>query len=140
MSYKFPVPHRNQEPAVKAGVDTVQVGDEELGTIQGVSPGSKEEWRVAVALSNAGIQFQYQVSIYGGSSRRGGQTIDFVLYVPFAQPLQVFGEYWHESEMDEAERFNLARIQQVYKRPAWVLWGEELQTQQMADAAIRGLF
>lgn len=134
---RFPV-RRPAAVKSKSGIYTPErIGDEATGgTIQGVQIGSKEEYRVAVALSKLKIPFNYQVPIYGGRSRRGGQVIDFVLMLPHAQPLQVYGNYWHRNEMRARDEWNLARIEKIYKRPCWILWASDLQTQDATDQAI----
>lgn len=135
--FQFPV-RRPAAVRSRSGIYTPeQPGDEATGeTIQGIRIGSKEEWRVAVALSKRNIEYRYQVPIRGGRSVRGGQVIDFVLQIPFPQPLQVFGEYFHPGELNSEERFKLAIIHQIFGRPAIILWGSKLASQSQADAAI----
>lgn len=136
LGFRFP---SRRTPSVGANFSAVKVerqNAEQIGTIQGVTPGSVEEWRVAVALSKRNIEYRYQVPIRGGRSVRGGQVIDFILLTPFSQPLQVFGEYFHPGELDPEERFNLAIIHQIFGRPAIILWGSQLASQAQADAAI----
>lgn len=138
-AYKFKLV---RSPAERAQPETFVISDpaEETGSsVFGIPVGSKEEYRVAVALDKMKIPFDYQVPVYGGRSLRGGQVIDFVLYLPYGQPLQVFGEYWHRNEMSQKDRLNLSRIEQVYRRECWVVWAEQLQTQRQADETIENL-
>lgn len=121
------------------------VSPEKIGYIQGKYPGSVEEWRVAKAHWKWGIRFDYQVPIKGGKIFRGGQVVDFVSVLPpIRQPVQVFGEHWHISELDPEERFLLEEIAEIYNIYPIVLWGLELQNQNQAnqtfyDKVIAGL-
>lgn len=137
-AFKFP---GKRSPSVSSPQESFVAEEEEPtgGQVQGIPIGSKEEWRVALALEKHGVQFAYQQSIYGGRALRGGQVVDFILYLPYAQPLQVFGNYWHRNEMSQRDSFNLERIRQVFRRECWVLWAEQLQTQAQADEAIASL-
>ena len=110
---------------------------EVMGLIQGRTPRSMEEWRVAVALMRFKVEFQYQVRIKGGSTLRGGQVLDFLLFIPNPLPLPVFGDYWHRAQMKNQDRFKLAVLQQIYGVEPEILWGSELQTQEEATARIR---
>jgi hypothetical protein len=86
-----------------------------------------------MALGMLRIDFAYQVGIMGGRRFAGGQVVDFVLYIPWAQPVQVFGQYWHSGD----EVFSLANIQRVYGRPALVAWDYELRSIRDAVAWIK---
>lgn len=110
---------------------------EEMGLIQGRKPKSIEEWRVAVALWRWKVDFSYRVPIRGGSMLRGGQLLDFLLYLPNPHPLQVFGNYWHRVQMNSQDRFKLAILRQVYGVEPFILWGSELQTQEEANIRVR---
>jgi hypothetical protein len=110
---------------------------EKLGVIQGKSPRSREEWRVAVALWRFEVRFDYQVWIRGGTRLRGGQILDFLTYIPYPQPLQVFGDYWHRVQLRSEDRFKLAVLRQIYHVEPLVLWGRWLQTQQQTNEAVR---
>lgn len=120
-----------QVPGVQAEDTTT------LGLIHGQSPCSTEEWRVAVALWKYKVTFEYQVSIRGGSLFRGGQTVDFLCYLPTAVPLQVFGEHWHQGQLAAEDQLNLAILGEYYGREPVVLWGSELGTQEMTDQVVK---
>jgi hypothetical protein len=92
-------------------------------------PGSKEEWRIAVALQRYDIPFYYQYSIDGGRRVRGGQVIDF--YTPDTLPAWLIyaqGEYWHGRETER--QLNIARAEQYFGGYAKVLeiWDYEHST------------
>lgn len=134
--YKFPEPggrKKQQEPLGAIRVEKPE--DEVIGTIYGATPGSKEEWRLAVALWSIPLLFEYQVKILGGWLR-GGQVLDFLVYNPFPIPVQVFGEYYHDIT-DPAELFKLSVLEHYYKREVVIFWGEELSTQERANAVVR---
>ena len=111
--------------------------EDEIGLIQGIRPESKEEWHFAQALWQLKIPFYYQVEVLGGKLVRGGQVVDFLLEIPYLQPAQVFGEYWHENEMSDEENLNLKILEQIFERPVLVFWAEELVSKQEAINAIR---
>ena len=111
--------------------------DEPMGLILGQTPGSREEWRVYLALVRYKLQFAYQVPVRGGRQRRGGQVVDFVVYNPFAVAVPVNGEYWHRGQMAPEERLKLAVLEVIFGRAPVVLWAAELQTQAMTNAVVR---
>lgn len=102
--------------------------------VQGVQVDSKNEFFVAQALEKYGVAFTYQFEIAGGSERRGGQIIDFALWVPPKPiPLLINGEYWHRDEQKES--FRIAQIKRLL--PDWdevvILWGDETDTPEEAQ-------
>lgn len=112
--------------------------DEEMGLIEGRTPRSREEWRVAVALWRYKVEFRYQVPIMGGSMVRGGQLLDFLLLVdPSPIPLQIFGNYWHRAQIKNEDRFKISMLRQQFGIDPVVIWGSELQTQDEANTKIR---
>jgi hypothetical protein len=108
-----------------------------LGPIQGRQAGSREEWRLAMALNERRIPFRYQVSVYGGRRVRGGQVIDFVVFMPYAQPVQVYGAYYHRNYQSGEEAFAVRRIEQLYHRPVVIIWDYELESIEEARQAVR---
>lgn len=111
-----------------------------MGPINGIMPGSIGEWRAAVSLWKFKLPFEYQVPLFGGRWVAGGQVLDFLVYAPFARPLQIFGEHWHISELTSEERLKLEQIKQVYGQDPVVLWFQDILTQEASDRAIRGAF
>ena len=110
---------------------------EVLGLIQGKTPQSFEEYRVGLALMRYDVDFLYQVPIQGGRMLRGGQVLDFLLYIPNPLPLPVFGNYWHRAQLQNEDKWKLAILLQVYRVKPEIVWGDEVQTQEDADARIR---
>lgn len=60
--------------------------------------GSINEQNVYSALLKLKIDFFYQFPLNGGAGVRGGQIIDFILWVP-PQPIALYvqGVYWHRT-------------------------------------------
>jgi len=110
---------------------------EEVGIIEGHQADSKEEWWVAQALWKYEIPFQYQFQIFGGTSRRGGLIVDFVVYAPMAIPFEVNGNYWHKDEMDGGDKMDLIAIEQYFNKEAIVLWGSDAVDRDAVFAFVR---
>lgn len=70
-------------------------------TIQGQSVGSVNEYNVGIALSQSRLDYDYQYPIDGGRAVRGGQVIDFLVWIePRPVALYVQGERWHKGAFD----------------------------------------
>jgi len=95
------------------------------------------EMRVMLALDKLKLSYVFQYSIAGGSTIRGGILVDFVVSNPFSVPVEVFGDYWHESDLDSEDRMRLSRIEEYFNREVVILWGNELKTQEDADRKVR---
>ncbi len=95
-------------------VHPAPVEQEELGLIEGRMPDSKEEWWTAQALWKYEIPFRYQWELFGGTSRRGGLLVDFVVWNPKVTPLLVYGNYWHRNELTGGDRVRLVAIAQYF--------------------------
>jgi len=137
MVYQYPTPRRKkQETRVFGPVSEPKI-DESMGLIQGKQPGSREEWRVYLSLLKYKVEFEFQVSVYGGNAVAGGYIIDFVVYTPFPCALEVNGEYWHSAEMRPSEALKLTALTAMFGREPYVVWGKDLQTQEDCDRAIQ---
>lgn len=136
-AFKFPTGGRRSpkiEPVWVVPAD--RPVEETIEPVQGIVPGSVEEWRVAWALDKLGLEFRYQVPVAGGRRLRGGQVVDFVIdRPPESIPLQVFGRYWHRSEAEE--RLMLQALKDIFKTAPVILWDDELETKEAALAAVR---
>lgn len=98
---------------------------------------TEPEFFVANALDKMKLPFIFQYELFGGAYIRGGVLIDFLVKAPFAIPVEVFGNYWHTGQFDEDDKMRMARIQDYFKREVVIFWGSELETQEMADKAVR---
>jgi len=96
---------------------------------------SVNEYYVAVALAEENITFRYQYDIRGGHWVSGGIVVDFVVYIPFAVPLEVDERYWHTDS--SRERYREAIIVQYFRQPVIRLTGSETADVGSARSAIR---
>ena len=132
--YQFGKKKAKNIPLKNKPVEDVQVKkpkDEEIiQPIQGITPDSKEEYWVAIALQRLDIEFIYHFSIYGGKSFRGGQVIDFLVYtVPLPTPVFVQGEYWHGGTKNATTQFRVAAAQRYFggeAQPPVEIWDYEI--------------
>ena len=131
-TYRFPTVSRGKLHKPPGGLFDQEKDEEVIGTIQGRTPGSKEEWYVATALWRLGHSFIYQYEMFGGYVR-GGQFVDFLVVttVPQSTFIQVFGKYWHEGELGSEDRFNLDRLENEGLEVI-VLWGADLPDKEAA--------
>ena len=120
-----------QPAAPKLKVERKEV-DEEIGIVQGLMPGSKNEWFVSLALDKLEIDYQFQVPLYGGRGVRGGQVVDFVCYIPRATPVFVQGEYWHNANSETEDILKQAAAEQRYGTKPILLMGEETDSKDKA--------
>jgi hypothetical protein len=140
-AYQFTIPKVRANPIVPQGLNIiVKDTPEAMGTIQGMTPMSIEEWRIAVGLDKMKLPFKYQVPLKGGYIR-GGYLLDFLVFNPFAIPMPVFGaEYWHPSQISENDKLMLIYLQRYYGVLPVIAWGTNLQTQRQADEFLRVSF
>ena len=94
------------------------------------------EQRVIIALDKLNIDYIFQYVIFGGGTVRGGIIIDFLIS-PFDIPVEVFGDYYHESEFNSEDRMRLSRIEEYFGREVIIFWGHELLTQEDADRIVK---
>ena len=112
--------------------------EDEDFTIQG-SNATDIEWRVALALEKLKIPYMFQFQLMGGRSTRGGIVLDFLaLTDPLSTPIDVRGDYWHQSaqRVDDDLALAIMMSRGQYAEPV-VLYGGELQTEEMAYSAVR---
>lgn len=143
-AYQHPTRPRYQQQAEKlpkaVSAPSSTQADEVPGMIQGIAVGSVHEWRVAQALDKYKIEYRYQVPVRGGRVR-GGQVLDFLVYAPFARPLQVFGRHWHGGrEISSEDKIKLQVLQEIYGVEPDVIFDDEIPDQPAADAHIRELY
>lgn len=111
---------------------------EQIGLVQGQTPGSINEWYVAQALDKDEIPYIYQYSIMGGRNIAGGQVIDFLCFLATgAVPVYVNGAYWHSYRKDPDLEIALAEAARVFKTDPIILEEEETSTREKALAAVR---
>ena len=104
--------------------------------LQGKSA-STNEYNVGIALDHFNLTYKFQFELFGGRRLRGGQVLDFLVFRPFATPVQVFGEYWHTGQLGGDDKLQLAILFQEFKIEPIVIWGEESETVEDAISAVR---
>lgn len=143
MVFKFTIPgqKRSKKPERPAVYQTPVSQEPAIQPIQGVTPGSVQEWRVALALSRLRLSFEYQKPIGGGRRVRGGQVIDFwVNTTPYPTPVFVQGEYWHNRQTENEDNLKQQRVQRAFKGQVMgnvLLKESDLQSAQMAYETVR---
>jgi len=125
---------KNTAPTLKV---TNPEDEEVIGLVQGVMPGSKNEWYVALALEKLGIEFMFQFSLFGGRGVRGGQVVDFVVFNPKALPVFVQGEYWHNKESENEDMLKQAAAREYFNAEPILLMEEETSTKDKAYQAVK---
>lgn len=137
--YQFPTTRPGKLYKPQGGLFDQEKEREEIGLIQGRTPGSKEEWYVATALWRLKHSFIYQYEVFGGAGIRGGQIVDFLVVTTAPQStfIQVFGEHWHSGELGGEDQFKLALLEQEGS-PVVVLWGKDLPDKETAYTVLRG--
>lgn len=104
--------------------------------IQGQTAGSWNEVYIAYALDKLRIPYIYQYAM-GFRGVRGDYRIDFVVSNPFQVPVEVFGEYWHTGQLGSDDKLRLAIIENKFRRETIIIWGNECDTQEKADAVVK---
>jgi len=89
--------------------------------IRGILAGSKEEYWCSLALERieeeTGWAWEYQVPVYGGRTRAGGNVVDFLVHTPGMKTiLDPMGRYWHTGINEDQ-----SQMQNVARRKNWVL-------------------
>ena len=89
---------------------------ESPGLIQGQMPKSLPEWWASLALDKLKLGYEFQYSVMGGYSIRGGQIVDFFVYtVPLPTPVQIEGDYWHGGVKNAETQFKNAQLNRYFE-------------------------
>ena len=132
---------KKAEPNKGHGYQDIKEAEPPIGAIQGMAPGSVQEWRVALALERLKYDYEYQKSIGGGRRVRGGQVIDFWVYTaPYPTPVFVQGAYWHDRKSEAEDTLKQERVQRTYKgqvMPNLLLEEKDLSSAQAAYTLLR---
>jgi hypothetical protein len=139
---KFRFPTKRRVAKIKPAGRTRELAapQEVLTPIQGQKPGSKEEWRVAMALYATNHQFEYQHAVFGGRMT-GGQIIDFWVtdtYMP--TPIFMNGRAWHNNKNASADEYKYYKLKKVYHgyiREPLIIWDDEVPTIEAAISILR---
>jgi hypothetical protein len=141
--YRFKgVPKRTRRVKASAVAQRFVPEAEVIGTLQGIVPGSKEEWRVGVALNRLGYKYEFQYSVFGGRMA-GGQVIDFWVTSTFLPtPVYVNGRAWHDRANARIDDFKLAKLKNIYRgriREPVVIWDDTVGSIEAAMQVLRRL-
>lgn len=102
------------------------------------------EYNVARALEKLDLEFEFQVSFFGGRRLRGGIIVDFWVFTkPLPTPLWVHGEYWHKGRqrtIDLMQQATLFAFLAGAAAQGVVLWGQDVETEEKALRACRREF
>lgn len=108
--------------------------------IRGIKAGSKEEWWCSLALDRiqeeTGWTWEYQVAVFGGRTRAGGNVVDFLIDTPGMKTfLDPMGRYWHSgAREDRSQMQNVARLKK-WRLIAW--FTDETPTRESVYAFLR---
>jgi hypothetical protein len=103
-------------------------------------PDSVNEYYVAMALDKEEIKYMFQYQVIGTGRELGSITVDFLVFAPFAIPLEVMGEHWHSGSLGSGDRYRLDIISQQLKMEPKILWGNETDSYDKARKAVRKMF
>lgn len=136
--YQLPISKQKQARISIPIPEPEPLPDEEaIGLVQGQEPGSKEEWRVSVALDYWKIGYIYQYEIFDYPFA-GSQKIDFWCFTPILPtPLFVQGLYWHGGLRTEESKYKVWKVSDRFRGQIFdpvEIWDYEIQT---IDAAIQ---
>lgn len=130
MSYRFPTRRTKGVSLETSAVMFEPEEPEEIpGLIQGQVARSKQEWWIAKALWKLKREFVYQYVLKGGTTRRGGIVIDFVLTDGPPIIIEMQGERWHTGAFSSGERLREAFIFQYFGVKPDYIWGNECPTE-----------
>lgn len=116
------------------------------GTVQGM-PASDLEERFAKALDNLGdaIQgYEFRAAYIQGRNMPGEIEVDFTVYQPFPQPIQIDGQYSHHSaEQHAKDEYNDSVLNDHLRgvaMPVIRIKDYELESQEDANQRAREIF
>lgn len=92
--------------------------------IRGMKAGSKEEYWCSLALDKiqerTGWTWEYQVPVYGGRTRAGGNVVDFLIDTPGMKTiLDPMGRYWHAGANEDRWEMERVARRKNWKLIAW---------------------
>lgn len=89
--------------------------EEVITPIQGIDPGSPQEWRYAKGLDFLGIRYYFQYEVLQPAGVRGSQRLDFLLKTaPLPTPVYI-QSYWHTGDKESESKFKIAALMAVYR-------------------------
>lgn len=148
MPYKFKSTSRGRESAPTIFRPSPAELDEGLtGFVRGYNASDIEE-RFARALIaiDVGFWFQYKIDTITSLPDQE-KRVDFVVFWMPGKvvPVDIYGDRWHSTagdrSRDRAREIEINNAGRVWDwEPLEIVWGHDLQTQQMADQIVRRMF
>ena len=133
MTFQFPTPRRTAALETTFDYEAAKPDPEKPGLVQGRIASSINEWYVAKALWALQLEFRYQFPILGGTQRRGGIVIDFLVRSePKWLPLEVQSERWHTGKFGSGERMRISIIENKLGVKVRFVWEDD--TTNLSDA------
>ena len=98
--------------------------DEPPYYIRGRVADSKDEWWASLALekivAETGWSWDYQVAVYGGRTRPGGNVIDFLVHTPgMWTMLDPMGRPFHTGHREDRQQMQEVARRKKYRLIAW---------------------
>ncbi len=98
--------------------------DEPPFFIRGQKAGSKDEYWVSLALDKiqeqTGWRWDYQVPVFGGRDRRGGNVVDFLVHTPGRWVmLDPMGRIWHTGARADEQQMERVARRKNWRLVAW---------------------
>jgi hypothetical protein len=92
--------------------------------IRGIKAGSKEEYWCSIVLeeieAETGWSWEFQVPVYGGRTRAGGNVIDFLIHTPgMWTMLDPMGRYWHAGHKEDRYQMERVARKKNWRLVAW---------------------
>jgi hypothetical protein len=100
------------------------VKDEGPWYIRGIKAGSKEEYWCSIVLAEieeeTGWSWEFQVPVYGGRTRAGGNVVDFLIHTPGMWTiLDPMGRYWHSGHNEDRYQMERVARKKKWRLIAW---------------------
>ncbi len=119
------VPPLAPRPKRKARAEVIRdPKDEPPFYVRGMRAASRDEYWVSLALDKiekeTGWSWEYQVPVYGGRKRRGGNVIDFLVHTPGRYTaLDPMGRYWHTGAREDQVEMETVTRRKNWRLVAW---------------------
>jgi len=140
MGYRFPATQKTRKIKSAYSLPTPILEPETIGKIQDQTPGSREEWRVAVALYRLKYTFIYQFPVFGGKVS-GGQVIDFwITNTHLPTPVYMNGRAWHNNKTATVDEYKIYKLKKLFHgliREPVIIWDDEVPSIPAATSLLR---
>lgn len=115
--------------------------DEPPFFIRGIKAASKEEYWASLALmrleESSGLRWEYQVPVFGGRTRAGGNVVDFIVYVGARVVwLDPMGRYFHTGRNEDRMQMMDAARKKGAELLAW--FTDETPTKEIMYTFLKG--